>query len=111
MPPIALPDEIWRDLLDALPGARRGMCTSVRLLSGTVIHDMIISNRGFILGRDANGLAGAHGMIDDSMLTFRETDIEAVSIPAFHFWQRQKWIALDPNHPARRKKADETQSA
>ncbi|SRR6266566_7288180 len=100
---VVLPDELWANLLEKLPGAAKGIETSIRLFSGEVINRLIISNRGNILGREAGGLAGYHGTIDNSMLTFGAEDIEAVELPAFHFWQRSKWIALSPRHPNRLK--------
>jgi hypothetical protein len=99
---VALPDELWANLLEVLPGAAKGIETYVRLFSGEVIERLVISNRGYILGREAAGLAGYHGTIDNSMLTFSTEDIEAVQVPAFRFWQRPKWVALNPQHPARR---------
>ena|SRR5207249_1142786 len=98
----ALPDELWANLLEVLPGAAKGIETSVRLFSGEIIERLVISNRGNVIGREAPGLAGYHGTIDNSMLTFSTDDIEAVQVPAFSFWQRPKWVALNPQHPARR---------
>lgn len=98
---VAVPDELWSNLLEMLPGARKGIETSIRLFSGDVIKGLVISNRGYILGQEAAGLAGYHGTIENSMLTFNTEDIEAVQVPAFRFWQRPKWIALNPDHPAR----------
>jgi hypothetical protein len=99
---VALPDELWANLLEVLPGAAKGIEASIRLFSGEVIEGLVISNRGNALGRVATGLAGYHGTIDNSMLTFSTQDVEAVQLPAFRFWQRPKWIALNPQHPARR---------
>ena len=99
---VALPDGLWANLLEVLPGAAKGIETSIRLFSSKIIERLVISNRGNIIGREAEGLAGYHGTIDDSMLTFSTDEIEAVQVPAFHFWQQPKWIALNPQHPARR---------
>jgi hypothetical protein len=99
---VALPDELWANLLEALPGAAKGIETSIRLFSGETVKRLVISNRGYIVGREAAGLAGYHGTIDNSMLTFNTEDIEAVQLPVFHFWRRPKWVALNPQHPARR---------
>ena len=99
---VALPDELWANLLEVLPGAAKGIETSIRLFSGEVIERLVISNRGNVLGREAAGLAGYHGAIDNSVLRFSAEDIEAVQIPSFHFWQRPKWVVLNPQHPARR---------
>jgi hypothetical protein len=106
---IPLPDELWASLLVVLPTAARGIETSIRLFSGDVIDRLIISNRGNILGTEAAGLAGAQGTLDHSMLTFSTEDIEAVQLPAFHFWQRPRWIALNPQHPARQAWVKRTQ--
>jgi hypothetical protein len=64
---------------------------------------MIVSDRGYLLGRIASGIEGAHGDIDSSMLTFRSEDIVAVQVPAFRFWQRPKWVSLGREHPLRAK--------
>ena len=101
---VALPDELWTNLLEVLPGVAKGIETSIRLFSDEVVARLVISNRGYILGREAKGLAGYHGTIDNSMLTFSTEDIEAVQVPAFRFWQRPRWIALNPDHPARRER-------
>jgi hypothetical protein len=106
-----IPDELWAEFLEALPGAAKGSRTSIRLFSGEVVKDLIISNRGYVLGREAPGLAGYHGTIDDSVLKFTELDIEAIEAPAFHFWQRTRWVALNPNHPLRRKHEIRSSSA
>jgi hypothetical protein len=98
---VILPDELWYNLLEKFPGSPMGITISVRLFSGEILHRMVISDRGAVLGREAAGLAGYHGTIDNSMLTFDVEDIEAVQVPTFHFWQRPKWIALNPQHPAR----------
>ena len=106
-----IPAELWASFLEALPGAAKGAQASVRLFSGDVIRDLTISNRGYVLGREAPGLAGYHGTIDDSMLKFTELDIEALQVPAFHFWQRPKWVALGPDHPARKPNDESKHSA
>jgi hypothetical protein len=98
---VELPDELWTKLLEALPNAAGGYETSIRLFDGQVLERLIITNRGSIAGREAEGLAGYHGTIDNSVLTFGSDDIEAIQVPAFSFWQRPKWIALNPDHPAR----------
>jgi hypothetical protein len=99
---VALPDELWAKLLEALPGAAKGIETSIRLFSGEIVERLVVSNRGDVIGREAAGLAGYQGTMDNSMLKFRTDDIEAVQVPAFRFWQRPKWVALNPQHPARR---------
>jgi hypothetical protein len=99
---VELPDELWTNLLEILPGAAKGIETSIRLFSGEVIQRLVISNRGNVLGREAVGLAGYHGTLDNSVLTFCSVDIEGLRAPAFRFWQRPKWITLNPDHPARR---------
>ena len=98
---VLLDDELWYNLLILVPRIAGGLETSIRLLSGKVLERMLISNRGEVLGREAEGLAGYHGTIDNSMLTFGTDDIEAVQVPTFLFWQRPKWVALNPQHPAR----------
>jgi hypothetical protein len=99
---VVLPDELWHNLLETFPGSPIVITITIRLFSGDILHRMVISDRGTVLGREAEGLAGAHGVIDSSMLTFRTEDIEAVQVPGFRFWQRPKWVALNPKHPARR---------
>jgi hypothetical protein len=79
-----------------------GMLAPVRLLDGRVIPDLIISNRGYVLGREMPGLAGAHGALDSSVLAFKTDDIEGVRLPLGRFWRRERWICLNPQHPARR---------
>lgn len=71
-----LPDELWPRFLEVLPGAAKGTKTSIRLFSGEIVEDLIISNRGYIQGREAEGLAGDHGTIDNSMLAFNSDEIE-----------------------------------
>lgn len=97
---IELPDELWSRLLDAPPGAIRGIEISIRLFSGEVFERLIVSNRGYILGREAVGMAGVHGAIDDSALTFESEDIEAVRVGDSRFLKQPGWIALDPENPA-----------
>jgi hypothetical protein len=102
-PHVKVPDEIWFNVLrlnQCCPAG--GFLGKVRLFGGQVLEQMIVSDRGYILGRIAPGLAGAHGDIDSSMLTFSTEDIEAVQVPAFRFWQRPHWVSLNPDHPARR---------
>lgn len=53
-----------------------------------------------MIGRIAEGLAGAHGDIDSSVLKFNSDDIEAVLAPSFRFWKKTEWIALQPENPA-----------
>src|SRR3954466_499317 len=98
---VMLPDDLWAHFLDVLPGAAKGIKTSIRLFSGEILEELLISNRGYILGRQAEGLAGYHGAIDNSMLTFGSDDIEGGLRPKFHFWERPKWVALNPHHPNR----------
>jgi len=101
---IKVPEEIWWQLF-AQRGAGQGwFYTSVRLLDGKVINNLFISNRGYILGTEAPGLAGAHGSLDKSVLTFSTPDIEGVLLQRrrFLFWRQSRWICLNPQHPARR---------
>ena len=95
-PYVKVPDEIWFNLLQLnRPCCRAGgFLGAVRLFSGEVVDNLIVSDRGYLLGRIASGLAGAHGDVDCSVLTFQSDDIEAVQVPAFRFWQRPKWVAL-----------------
>jgi hypothetical protein len=100
---VKVPDEIWQQLF-ASRGKGIGMFSvSVRLLNGEVFTDLLISNRGYIVGREAPGLAGAHGDIDNSMLTFKTEEIEGIMLRLryFIFW-KSRWICLNPRHPARR---------
>jgi len=99
---VKVPDEIWFSLLKQRRCPAGGFFATIRLLNGKTFERMVVSDRGFILGKMAAGLAGAHGDLDASMLTFTTDDIEAVQLPPFHFWQRPKWIALNPGHPNRR---------
>lgn len=101
-PCVRVPDEIWFSLLRYRRCPAGGFFGAVRLFDGQILQRMIVSDRGYVLGRMAAGLAGYHGTIDNSMLTFRTDDIEAVQVPAFRFWQHPKWVALNPEHPARR---------
>ena len=75
---------------------------TVRLLDGKVIEGLVVSNRGFVLGREAPGLAGAHGAIDSSMVTFTSDDIEGFCLKWGRLWRRERWVTLNPRHPARR---------
>ncbi|MBI3880378.1 MAG: hypothetical protein HY301_09995 [Verrucomicrobia bacterium] len=102
MPQVEIPDELWFCLLRMRRCPAGGFSTSFRLFSGKILERLIVSDRGYILGRMATGLGGAQGDIDSSMLTFGSEDIEALEVPAFHFWQRPNWILLNPDHPARR---------
>ena len=97
-----LPDEVWQRLLTTDMRLHFGMIGAVRLLDGRVFEDLIISNRGYVLGREMPGLAGAHGAIDASVLTFKTDDIEGVRLPRGRFIRREKWVCLNPEHPARR---------
>lgn len=99
---VKVPGEIWFSMLRQRRCPAGGLFASVRLFDGKVLERMIVTDRGYILGRIASGLAGGHGDVDNSMLTFSTDDIEAVELPAFHFWQHSKWIALNREHPARR---------
>lgn len=100
---IRLPDEIWSGLLDLGMKMGGGLVGSVRLLDGTLFDDMIISARGYVLGREAPGLAGAHGTIDSAMLTFSADDIEGVRLSWGRFRRHERWVVLNLNHPARRR--------
>jgi hypothetical protein len=102
---IKVPDEIWFALLKQRRCPAGGFFASIRLINGGVFEQMIVSDRGSVLGKKIAGLAGFHGDIDTSMLNFTTDDIEAVQVPAFHFWQRPKWIALNANHPNRKSQA------
>lgn len=103
---VKVPDEIWFNVLQLNRCCHAGgFLGAVRLFDGKVIEQMIVSDRGYILGRVAPGLAGGHGDIDGSMLTFSTDEIEAVQVPAFRFWQRPQWVALNPQHPLRQKGA------
>jgi hypothetical protein len=101
-PCVKLPDEVWSRLLATGIRMPYGMFASVRLLDGKVIPDLFISNRGYVLGREMPGLAGAHGALDSSVLTFKTDDIEGVKLPLGRFWRRERWVSLNPKHPARR---------
>ncbi|MDR1190397.1 MAG: hypothetical protein LBK60_01865 [Verrucomicrobiales bacterium] len=94
IPCIKIPDEIWFNIV-RLKRYSTGFLSAVRLINGTILEDMITCNRGYILGRFAEGLAGGHGHIVNSMLTFKTEDISAIRVPAFHFWQSRKWIKLE----------------
>jgi hypothetical protein len=100
---IALPDEIWAALLDIGMKLGGGLVGTLRLLDGKLIDGMIVSNRGFVVGREAPGLAGAHGAIDSSMLTFNSEDIEGFCLAWGRLWRRERWVTLNPQHPARRR--------
>lgn len=100
---IRLPEEIWTALLNIGMKMGGGLIGTVRLLDGKLLADMIISNRGFVLGRQAPGLAGAHGDIDSSMLTFTSDDIEGICLSWGWFRRRERWVILNPQHPARRR--------
>ena len=99
---ISLPDEIWATLLDCGMKMGGGLDGTVRLLDGTLFENMIVSNRGLILGREAPGLAGAHGAIDSSMLSFRSEDIEGFCLRWGKALRHERWVTLNPQHPARR---------
>ena len=101
---IKVPSEIWFNLLKQRSCPAGGFFASIRLINGSVFEQMIVSDRGSILGKKAASLAGFHGDIDTSMLNFTTDDIEAVQVPAFHFWQRPKWIALNSRNPNRHSK-------
>lgn len=98
---IPIPDDLWTRLLQKCTRASKGLRTSIRLNCGNVMEDMIIWGDGKILGKQADGMAGYHGSIDSSMLTFISQDIEAVQIPAFHFWERPKWITRERVDPSK----------
>ena len=101
---IKVPSEIWLDLLKQRICPAGGFFASIRLINGNVFEQMIVSDRGSILGKKAERLAGFHGDIDTSMLNFTTDDIAAVQVPAFNFWKRPKWIAVNPRHPNRHSK-------
>ena len=101
-PCIKLPDEVWQRLLETDMRLHFGIMGAVRLLDGRVIEDLIISNRGYVLGCEMPSLAGAHGGIDSSVLTFKTDDIEGVRLPRGRFFRRERWVCLNPEHPARR---------
>jgi hypothetical protein len=99
---VKLPDEVWSSALASGRVSWAGLSANVRLLDGSIYEDMHISNRGYVLGRHMEGLAGAHGGIDSTMLSFTTPDIEGVRIGRRHFWQRPIWVLINPEHPARR---------
>lgn len=99
---VKLPDEVWSRLLETGRVFPSGVFASVRLLDGRTIDNVLISNRGYVLGPLAAGLAGAHGSFDSSVLTFTTKDIEGVLARRRHLWQRDIWVCLNPQHPARR---------
>ena len=99
---VKLPDELWDGLLRTVAGARFGMVTTVRLFNAQIISELLLSNRGYLLGRILSGPPQIDGIIDSSSLTFTTSEIEAVEVPAFRFWQRPKWVTLNPQHPTRR---------
>jgi len=96
-----LPDELWMALARVVPGVAQGMLVTIRLFDGQIIEGLYLSGRGYLLGRIVSGMSQVDGSIDSSPLTFNVCDIEAVQVPAFHFWQRPKWITLNPRHPSR----------
>jgi hypothetical protein len=100
---VALPDEIWAALLDIGMKMGGGLIGTVRLLDGKLIEHLVVSNRGFVLGREAPGLAGAQGAIDSSMLNFRSEDIEGFCLSWGRFLRHKRWVTLNPRHPARRR--------
>jgi hypothetical protein len=93
---IRVPDELWFNLLAHKPCGPGGMETAVRLKDGSIIKNMIISDRGFLLGQEAPGLPGVHGKIDDSQLNFTSDDIAAVLAPKRHFWSKARWVCINP---------------
>lgn len=101
-PSVKLPDEVWSRLLETGRVFPSGVFGSVRLLDSRIIDNVLISNRGYVLGPLAPGLAGAHGSFDSSVLTFATKDIEGVLARRRHFWQRDIWVCLNPQHPTRR---------
>ena len=100
---VKLPDEVWSLALESRRVRGFGICASVRLLDGTVLDDMLISGRGYVEGKLMDGLAGAHGGIDSTMLTFGTPEIEGIRIGRTRLWQKPVWLVLNPEHPARRK--------
>jgi hypothetical protein len=98
---VKLPDEVWSSAVDSGRVGWAGVVASVRLLDGTMLEDLIISNRGYILGRVVNGPPAMDGQIDGSMLTYETSEIEGVRIGRRHLWQRPLWLLLNPQHPAR----------
>ena len=97
---IKIPDEIWSSIASS-GKIFLWINVSIRLLDGSIFEEMIATNRGYIIGRRMEGLAGAHGGIDSSMLVFSTSDIEGVLMSKRHFWQKRVWYVLNPNHPAR----------
>ena len=98
---VKLPDEVWERALASERVYSSGLFASVRLLNGTIYEEMFISNRGYVIGRLAEGLAGAHGSFDDTMLSFTTPEIEGIRIGKRHFWQKPIWVLINPQHPAR----------
>lgn len=97
-----LPDEVWSRALASGRVSWAGLSADVRMLDGTVYEDMVISNRGYVLGRLMSGGPEVSGSIDSSMLSFATPDIEGIRIRRRHIWQRPIWVLLNPQHPARR---------
>jgi hypothetical protein len=102
---VVLPDEIWRKYLELSPQYPIAITISVRLFSGEMVPFLLVSERGTVLGKIADGLAGAHGAIDDSVLTFCTEDIEAVRILVGRCWPRAKWVTVNPQHSAHSEEA------
>ena len=98
---VMLPDEVWSLAIASRRVSPLGIVADVRLLDGSIYEDMLISDRGFVLGLPMDGLAGAHGGIDSSILSFETDDIEGIRIGRRHIWQRAIWLCLNPEHPAR----------
>jgi hypothetical protein len=101
---VKVPEEIWWRLFALHAEGWGWSYTSVRLLDGRVIDNLCISNRGYILGTEAPGPAGAHGSLDKTVLTFSTPDIEGVLMRRrrLFFGRQSLWVCLNPQHPARR---------
>lgn len=90
---IKVPDELWYNLLAKEPCGPGGMQTAIRLSDGTILENIVISDRGFILGQEASGLPGSHGKLDTSRITFTPNDIAAIQVPKRHVWNRTQWVS------------------
>jgi hypothetical protein len=104
---VMLPYELWLKLVEIESAAVKGNEISVRLFSGEIIQGLFISAYGEIAGRSASGARAGDLLVARPPLTFKGDDIEAVQVPASHFWQRPRWLALNPHHPARKRSSHE----
>ena len=100
---VMLPYELWSNLRENRPSAVQEIETSIRLFSGAVVERLLISAFGDILGQKAVDSERQKYPADYSILNLRTQDIEAVQVPASHFWRRSRWLSLNPRHPARKR--------